>query len=88
MLPDKKLRSPRPEVDSFAAAMDTLTTSDYNYNQFIKEVSIESTTMTASNRLASSEVLSTETGYHAGERFLNSLLLAALKGAASLESFR
>jgi hypothetical protein len=75
--------SPKPSIDYLAGCLETLATSDYNYAGHVKEVFVD-------------------TGYAAGKgeqacrqfgydmtcgKFLNTLLLAALKRTCSLEWF-
>jgi len=75
--------SGRPSIDHLAAALETLTSSDYNYARFIKEISIDTTSAVSGadrSRDCKFEYISS--------KLLNALLLAALKRTVALETFR
>lgn len=68
--------------DRLAGMLETLTMSDFNYALFIKEVNLSAT-----HRV--NGTVNHEFGYgHTCGKFLNTLLLAALKKTTTLESFR
>ncbi|OAX84203.1 hypothetical protein ACJ72_01435 [Emergomyces africanus] len=71
-------------VDRFADVLDTLTTSDYNYASYIKEISLD--TLQAS-QIGTSVALEFRYG-SSGGKFLSTLLLATMKKIEALESFR
>lgn len=75
-------RDGRMSVDYLAGILETLTTADYNYASFIKEISIDADTDSCAEQ-ASREF---KYEYTCG-KFLNTLILAALKKTTALESF-
>ncbi|KAF4126469.1 F-box domain [Geosmithia morbida] len=78
---DESFDSP---IDGLASGLDTLTTSEYNYAKHLRDISLD--TLTAGRKGENSYrpyLYSNSCG-----KFLNTLLLLALKRATSLEAFR
>ncbi|PGH15918.1 hypothetical protein AJ79_02085 [Helicocarpus griseus UAMH5409] len=71
-------------VDRLAGILETLTTSDYNYAAFLKEISLDTVHSGDAGERAASEF---KYEYSCG-KFLNTLFLATIKRIAALESFR
>lgn len=82
-------RTDRLEIDRLAAVLETLTTSDYNYARFVREISIYSTSAAVSSGISAlrGDGGNNEPDYARG-RLFSSLLLAVLKKATVLETFR
>lgn len=80
--------APNPEqsLDRFTSILETLATSEYNYAQFVRQVSLDryNATDTVRGEFRGSGV---DYGY-ACEKLLNSLLLIVLKRVTRLEHFR
>jgi hypothetical protein len=75
--------SGRPSIDHLAAALETLTSSDYNYARFIKEISIDT-----ASAISSTDRSRDSKFEYISSKLLNALLLAALKRTVALETFR
>jgi hypothetical protein len=71
-------------VDRLAGILETLTTSDYNYARYIKEISLDTVYSGEAGERASREF---KYDYSCG-KFLNTLLLATIKKISALETFR
>lgn len=71
-------------VDHLAGILETLTTSNYNYARYIKEISMDTASGGDSGERASREF---KYEYTCG-KFLNTLLLATLRKVNALETFR
>lgn len=82
-------RTDRLKIDRLAAVLETLTTSDYNYARFVREISIDSTSAPVSSGISAlrGDGGNNEPDYARG-RLFSSLLLAVLKKVAVLETFR
>ncbi|KKZ62455.1 hypothetical protein EMCG_03118 [[Emmonsia] crescens] len=81
---ERDTRTGQLAVDRLVGVLDTLTTSDYNYAEYIKEVSFDTV---QGSQIGATVALEFKYGSSCG-RFLNSLLLATIKKIAALESFR
>ncbi|OJD18502.1 hypothetical protein AJ78_01491 [Emergomyces pasteurianus Ep9510] len=81
---ERDTRTGQLAVDRLAGVLGTLTTSDYNYAAYIKEISLDAI---QGNQIAASVALEFRYGSSCG-KFLNTLLLATLKRIEALESFR
>jgi hypothetical protein len=80
---DDEKRYGQLSVDYLAGILETLTTADYDYAKFIKEISVDA------DNDSSAEQASREFRYeYTCGKFLNTLILATLKKIAALESFR
>ncbi|KAK2780033.1 hypothetical protein FQN52_002258 [Onygenales sp. PD_12] len=71
-------------VDRLAGILDTLTTSDYNYATYIKEISLDTLHGGDAGERAAQEF---KYEYSCG-KFLNTLFLATIKKISALETFR
>ncbi|KAL1962550.1 hypothetical protein VTN77DRAFT_9425 [Rasamsonia byssochlamydoides] len=80
---DDEKRDGQLSVDYLAGILETLTTADYNYARFIKEISIDTDT----DASAEQAIREFKYEYTCG-KFLNTLILATLKKITALESFR
>jgi hypothetical protein len=81
---DDDTRSGQLVVDRLAGILETLTTSDYNYARYIKEISLDTAYSGEAGERASREF---RYDYSCG-KFLNTLLLATIKKISALETFR
>ncbi|EEH50610.2 uncharacterized protein PADG_06689 [Paracoccidioides brasiliensis Pb18] len=81
---DDDARAGHQPVDRLAGLLDTLTTSDYNYAAYIKEISLDTAHSGDTGERATSEF---KYEFTCG-KFLNTLLLATIKKITALESFR
>jgi hypothetical protein len=84
ILPDNDRGDGGVSIDRLASVLETLTSSDFNYARYIKEISMDSAP-------AGSVVerQSRESKYeYSCSKFLNALLLATLKRVIALEKFR
>lgn len=77
-----------PEIDAqsdaFAAGLDTFATSDYDYGQYVREFIVEPTCGLEHTQDAYRDYLAdTSCG-----KFLNTLLLLALRKTKALETFK
>jgi hypothetical protein len=71
-------------IDSLAGGLDTFTTSDYDYAQHLKDLSMDTLSAGGKGELSyQSYLYSASCG-----KFLNTLLYLTLRKARSLESFR
>lgn len=80
---DDERKDGQLSVDYLAAILETLTTADYNYARFIKEISID----TDSESSAEQAIREFKYDYSCG-KFLNTLIHATLKKITALETFR
>ncbi|KAI1926055.1 hypothetical protein LOZ12_000518 [Ophidiomyces ophidiicola] len=87
-IPGDNRESPIP-VDKLAGILETLTTSDFNYAAFVKEIALDAahTSPSSWTRIQSKIAYHFKYDLLCG-RFLNSLLLAAIKRMTALESLR
>lgn len=84
MLADDDSSNGQVAVDHLAGILETLTTSDYNYARYIKEISMDTASGGDSGERASREF---KYEYTCG-KFLNTLLLVTLRKVNALETFR
>ena len=71
-------------IDGLAGGLDTFTTSDYNYTQHLRDLSLDTLSAGVKGELSyQSYLYSSSCG-----KFLNSLLYLTLKKAKSLEAFK
>ncbi|PGH28134.1 hypothetical protein AJ80_00024 [Polytolypa hystricis UAMH7299] len=76
-------RSGQVSVDHLAGILETLTTSDYNYASYIKEISLDTAHAGEAGDMVAREF---RYDYSCG-KFLNTLFLATIKKVVSLETF-
>lgn len=81
--PDYDRSKSQPSVDRLAAILETLITGAHDYARFVKSMSIDA----ESDGCASQTARDFKYDHSAG-KFLNTLMLAALKKIPALESFR
>jgi hypothetical protein len=82
--PDKEILTCDDSIDKLARGLDTFITSDYNYGQYLRRLALDTLSGGEKAEAAYKPYLySTSSG-----KFLNTLLLLALRRTKCLEDFR
>jgi hypothetical protein len=81
--PDRDRDQSQLSVDSLAAVLETLTTGEHDYARFVKSLSIDAESDGCADQTARDFKYENSAG-----KFLNTLVLAALKKIPTLETFR